>query len=143
RTDRSRSRPGLFLFWPYALVRPPLQLGVLPFPISAPIGLGDSRPALPTQIVEDGASHHRRAPVALHLLVGVEPCEEPLIERDLDRLHARAILCGLSIDMKIDIRRGAAGSTAAESGALAPPNGSLDPVEPRRVPPDDQSAPAR
>src|SRR5207249_738309 len=42
-----------------------------------------------------------------------------------------------------DLRRGAAGSTAAEPGALAPPNGSLDPVEPRRVPPHDQVALAR
>src|SRR5437879_2454449 len=62
---------------------PPLQLGVLSFPIGTPIDLGDGGPALPSEVVEHGAPNHRGAPRALHLLVGVEPRQEPFIEGDL------------------------------------------------------------
>src|SRR6266446_1440211 len=58
----------------------PLQLGVLSFPIGTPIDLGDGGPALPSEVVEHGAPNHRGAPRALHLLVGVEPRQEPFIE---------------------------------------------------------------
>src|SRR2546427_112773 len=78
----SATSGGLFL-WPCAPVWPPLQLGVLSFPIGTPIDLGDGGPALPSEVVEHGAPNHRGAPRALHLLVGVEPRQEPFIEGDL------------------------------------------------------------
>src|SRR5438552_18144560 len=73
-------------------------------PIGAPIGLGDGGPALPSEVVEHGVPNHRGAPVALHLLVGVEPREEPFIEGDLDRLHARSPHVDRRSTSSIDIR---------------------------------------
>src|SRR5437867_1115160 len=128
----SATSDGLFL-WPCAPVLPPLQLGVLSFPIGTPIDLGDCGPALPSEVVEHGAPNHRGAPRALHLLVGVEPRQEPFIEGDLGSPSRPRTLCGLSINIKYRHRL-----------ARGPRSRRLfDPVEPRRVPPHDQIALAR